>query len=106
MIEFASSVWKKVRTKQLSELEATMFLKSFESDTLKYTFVHIDGDIISSAKQLITMYGKAGLRTLDSIQLATAVSLKGEADLFITSDKLLADFFQQESLPILAFTKQ
>ena len=57
--------------------------------------------LANEAKGLIHKYGMQGLRTLDSIQLATAISLKNECELFITSDKLLNSFFKQEALPVL-----
>ena len=38
-VEFASSVWKKVRTREITELEATATLQLFERDSDKYTFI-------------------------------------------------------------------
>ena len=44
-------------------------------------------------------YGVAGLRTLDAIQLASALTLKGEPKArFFTADQLLKSFFKQEGL--------
>jgi hypothetical protein len=40
-----------------------------------------------------------GLRTLDGIQLATAVSLFQQVDIFFTADKLLESLFEAEGLP-------
>ena len=40
-----------------------------------------------------------GLRTLDSIQLSTAVYLTKQIDLFLTADKLLNLLFEAEHLP-------
>ena len=48
---------------------------------------------------LLTKYRIEGLRTLDSIQLATCVALRHEADLFLTSDNLLQTLLQKEGLP-------
>ena len=98
-IEFASAVWKKVRAQQMTSLQANDVLALFESDFNKYTFVPLDSIIIEHAKDLVIKYGQQGLRTLDSIQLATAVSLNTHASLFNTSDKLLNAFLIQESLP-------
>ena len=97
-IEFASTVWKKVRTNELTEIDGSTTINLFNLDYSRYTFVQIDAIITEQAGNLITKYGKQGLRTLDSIQLATALSLKNHASLFITSDKLLKDFFGKESL--------
>jgi uncharacterized protein len=59
----------------------------------------LNTDIVQSACELINKYGVEGLRSLDSIQLATAVALKGKADLFLTSDKLLESLILKERLP-------
>ena len=85
----------------LSESEAVELLALFEADKEKYTFIPVEPTIISKAKHLVGKYGKQGLRTLDSIQLATAISLKNACVLFITTDKLLQSFFMQESLPVI-----
>lgn len=89
-----------MRNKEISELKAKEIIGHYEIDLEKYTFSPIESIIIEQARKLITKYGINGLRTLDSLQLATAVYLKNEVDLFITSDKLLSEFFKQESLPI------
>lgn len=98
-IEFASTIWKKVRVKELTESQAKAILDLFEQDFGKYTFIPSDAIINEQARNLITKYGKQGLRTLDSIQLSTSVFLSGKANLFITTDKLLATFFKLELLP-------
>ncbi len=98
-IEFLSTIWKKVRIKQMSATEAKDITKVFELDLLKYNFVPTNNLIVEQSINLIAKYGINGLRTLDSLQLSTAVFLKNEVDLFITSDKLLNEFFKQESLP-------
>lgn len=100
-IEFASTFLKKVRMKQISEINAKEILDVFESDLKNYTFIPTDQNIVESAKSLIAKYGVNGLRTLDSLQLSTAIYLKNSAGLFITSDKLLDSFFEQELLQTL-----
>ena len=72
-IEFASTIWKKVRTNEISELEAQTTLEMFESDFAKYTFVVTDSIIIEQARILVSKFGTPGLRTLDSIQLSTSL---------------------------------
>ena len=82
-IEFSSTIWKKVRTKEITELEAQKTLDLFESDFGKYTFVTTDSIIIEQARILTSKYGKQGLRTLDSIQLSTSLSLFHHVDIFL-----------------------
>jgi len=97
-VEFASSVWKKVRTREITELEATATLQLFERDSDKYTFIATDSIVIEQARNLTIKYGLKGLRTLDSIQLSSAISLAKEVGLFVTSDNLLKSLFNQEGL--------
>lgn len=98
-IEFASTIWKKVRTKEITELEAQTTLALFESDFEKYIFIVLDSIIMEQARILISKYGTQGLRALDSIQLSTAVSLFKQVNLFFTADKLLKSFLVAENLP-------
>jgi len=98
-IEFLSAIWKKVRTKEMPESEATTTLGLFDSDKDKYNFIPANNTIVEQAISLISVYGIVGLRTLDSIQFATALALTQQAQVFITADKLLKSFFQAEGLP-------
>ena len=98
-IEFSSTVWKKVRLKEISIDEAKTTLALFETDFKKYTFIGSDGIIIKQVSVLISKYGAEGLRTLDSIQLATAVCLAVHVNVFLTADKLLNQLFEAEKLP-------
>ena len=100
VIEFASTVWKKIRTREITDVQAKSITKAFEKDAGKYSMVHISNAIIEEAKMLMANYGLQGLRTLDSIQFAVARALITTADLFITSDTLLQSFFIQEGLPV------
>ncbi len=99
-IEFTSTIQKKVRAKEITESEAQITLDLFESDFGKYPFVATDSIIIEQARILISKYGTQGLRTLDSIQLFTSVSLFQQVDIFFTADKLLKSLFEAEGLPI------
>ena len=98
-IEFTSTVWKKVRTEEITESEAKITLDLFEADFEKYTFVAADSFIIEQARILISKYGIQGLRTLDSIQLSTSVTLLQQVNIFFTADKLLQSLFIAEGLP-------
>jgi predicted nucleic acid-binding protein len=98
-VEFTSTIWKKVRAKEITRSQAQITLNLFESDFKKYSFVVSNSIVIEQARILASKYGEQGLRTLDSIQLATALSLFQQADLFLTADKLLKSFFEAEGLP-------
>ncbi len=53
-VEFASTVWKKVRVQEISELQAKAKNELFEADFAKYTFIQIDNSITNQARNLIT----------------------------------------------------
>jgi predicted nucleic acid-binding protein len=97
-IEFVSTIWKKVRTKEIVDLQGKEIIDLFESDSRQYIFIATNDIVIEKACVLANKYGLQGLRTLDSIQLSTAVSLLNKVDTFLTSDKLLKTLFEAEGL--------
>ncbi len=99
-IEFDSVVWRKIRMQEISEEQATELTKSFAEDYKLYNFVEINNTLIKKAKQLVTKYGKEGLRTLDSIQLASAILVKDNVDINKSADKLLNKLFKKEGLSL------
>ena len=98
-VEFTSTVWKKVRTKEITKEQAELTLELFESDFTKYNFITTDSLILEQARNLTTNYGVEGLRTLDSIQLSTCMSLSKQVDAFFTADRLLKTLIETEGLP-------
>lgn len=99
-IEFVSAIWKKVKYGELTETEAREGIHFFENDDTKFEWVFIDREIIHLAKKFVNLYWEMGLRTLDLIQLACAVSLKNKADNFLTSDKILKKIMEKEGLKV------
>ena len=91
-------IWKKVRTGEITEAEAKTTLELFEADYTRYSFIATDSIIIEQARFMVSKYGLKGLRTLDSIQLSTAITLATEVKLFITSDTLLKSLLTEEGL--------
>ena len=76
-------------------------ITKFENDFDKYTFINDNRALRNKAKELISKYGSDGLRTLDSIQLASALMVKKSCNAFHTSDILLNELFKKEKLTIL-----
>ena len=99
-LEFISTVWKKVRTKEIEKNDAITMIKNFEKDENKYSFVQTDNLIINSSKNLLSKYGLDGLRTLDSIQLSCCIEMKKSIDKYFTADKILLNIFEKENLPV------
>lgn len=99
-VEFASTVWKKRRIGDITEAQANSLLHAFASDFAKYTFVQLDSVVVEQARNLLSTYGTAGLRALDSLQLSTAVAVRMQASLFVSADQLLRTCMKQENLPV------
>lgn len=97
-VEFTSTIWKKVRTKEITVEQAEVTLELFANDFAKYNFVTTNSLILERARNLTTKYGVEGLRTLDSIQLSTCIELTRQADVFYTADKLLKTLIEKEGL--------
>ncbi len=97
-VEFFSAIYKKVRTKNLTLTNAYDIINSFNADEKKYVFIPLNEEIVSLSQKLIETYGLSGLRSLDALQLASAVSIKSLLDLALTSDILLKKFLIDESI--------
>lgn len=97
-IEFTSAIWKKVRTKDLTSDEATDIINSFCDDYDKYTFIDVNSELLSIARDLVIKYGLKGLRTLDSIQLASIIEVKTGLSFAVTADDLLKSFIKLEEI--------
>lgn len=98
-VEFLSALWKKRRQGELTTEIVEQMALLFEEDASQFTFMPLNDHIVQEACMLLSRYGLEGLRSLDSLQLATAIALKDHADLFVTSDKLLESLFTKEQLP-------
>lgn len=100
-VEYDSAIWKKSRTKELTQEEVESLISSFKTDYSKFNFIKLNSEILDFSKLLIAKYGVEGLRTLDSIQLASVLKKKNEIDYFITADKLLKNIAYKEGISVL-----
>ena len=81
-------------------VEAKLFLSIFINDIPKFSIITISNILLNQSLFYLSKYGYQGLRTLDSIQLAAAISVKSDCNFFLTSDKLLQTFFLNEGLEV------
>jgi uncharacterized protein len=72
-VELLSAVYRKLRGKELSEIALKSVLQRFECDCEeRYEVLHVASLVYDEACRLLSRYsGNYGLRTLDSLQLAT-----------------------------------
>ena len=99
-IEFSSVIWKKCRKKEIDEKVALTLIEAFEKDSENFNVVSETNEIRKLAKKLIRKYWKEGLRTLDSIQLASVLMIRDKVDFFFTSDNLLAEIARLEKIKV------
>ncbi|MEO7045757.1 MAG: type II toxin-antitoxin system VapC family toxin [Ferruginibacter sp.] len=98
-LEFISAVFKRVRMKDLDMNDAKQIIEFFERDIPRYTFVPLNSTLLDTARSLILKHGADGLRTLDALQLASAIAVKDIINRYLTSDKILKSLFVKEGLP-------
>jgi len=95
-VEFSSVVWKKCRKKEIDEGLAKLLIEKFDNDSIKFSYIPEGQLLRQNAKNLIGKHWEKGLRTLDSIQLASALMVKNFIQLFLTSDNLLSEISKLE----------
>ncbi|MFD2569912.1 type II toxin-antitoxin system VapC family toxin [Spirosoma soli] len=100
-LEFRSIVWRRLRMKEITEQQGNTILQLFNQDYTRYTFIGFDEDLLIMARQLLDKYApNRSLRSLDAIQLASAISIRDQVGLFKTADTLLHSLFVAEDLPV------
>ena len=99
-IEFCSALLRLVRTKELDLSAVNQIFDSFESDARAFNVINAENTVKSFAIQLLKFYAyEKSLRTLDALQLSTAVICHSiiPIDFFVSSDQRLlnvaVDFF-------------
>lgn len=97
-VEFHSAIWKKYRTRELDLAAADKMIRLIHSKYKSFNEIHINPWILMSAAAKLTPYRDKGLRTLDSIQLVSAVAVRSSIDVFCSTDKVLSACAQAEGL--------
>lgn len=98
-VEFASAATKKARVGQTALAVAEAAIRLFRQDVGKCHWIPLTDSVLVNAGQLVEKHATAGLRTLDALQLAAALTVRTHAGLFLTADQRLETIFQQEGLP-------
>ena len=94
------SVFRRLWTdKAIDEKEYTLLRKEFETDCQYYTFIPLDEQVLWQAKRVIHEHQ---LKTLDSLQLGTALSLGNTIEHFVACDEKLIKAGMKEDLGIIS----
>ena len=102
-IEFLSAIFRKVRTGELKAETAEKVVSSFLLDWRLFEVIPVSDEVLEKSCMLIKDYGiTPGLRTLDSVQLASAMvaTIADALDYFICADTRLCDVAHREHLKV------
>jgi uncharacterized protein len=97
-IETYSTFKRLLIEKAIDENDYNILINEFEIDYQFYSHIIFDDFVSENAKLLIN---KHQLKTLDSIQLGTALLLKDEIDYFVVCDDKLIKSGKKEGLKII-----
>jgi predicted nucleic acid-binding protein len=99
-LEFQSAVGRKVRSGKIFEDAGQQILATFKANKSLFEVVPFVS-VTLLASTLMDMYWKQGLRTLDSIQLASMVAMRTQTVGVACSDLLLRKLIQAQGLKLI-----
>lgn len=99
-VEFHSALFRKQRDNELNAEALEVVLQKFEFDCEeRYEVLHVSSLIYDDACRLLAQYTGVGLRTLDSLQLATFLNYcEKDQDLFVCADRKLSVVVNREGV--------
>lgn len=102
-IELYSAINKLVRMKNLSERDCSYVDFKFSEDLKKFKILRINETIILQSINLVKKYSNVGLRSLDAIQMASALNHINIIYYFSTHDKKLAKCMNLENMNVVNY---
>lgn len=103
-VELQSTIFRKFREKELNSTALRAVLEKFECDCEdRYEVLHVASPVYDEACGLLSRHGELhGLRTLDSLQLATFLNYcEKEQDGFVCADKKLSAIVEHENVQVV-----
>jgi predicted nucleic acid-binding protein len=106
LIEMESVLATKVHMRQLSQIGVEIARRKFRLDLARrrlYMSPEFDKGHFEYARNSVAIYGMAGLRTLDALQLSMAVHLSSAAQLhfLVAADQTLCRVARMEGLTVI-----
>ncbi|MGB3849546.1 MAG: type II toxin-antitoxin system VapC family toxin [Tunicatimonas sp.] len=98
LVEFCSAATRRFRMGEMSLEQMNNTITLFDKDYASYKIVKVDSDLLSEAKELTVSRKSKGLKTLDAIQLASAIAVKDVISVVKTSDERLGKIMVLEGL--------
>lgn len=100
IVEFVSTLRRKVDEKVIRRRELYSILLRFHEDLADFIVLKFDSNVISRAVEFVLKYS---LKTLDSLQLSFATKLKEYDPLFVSFDRKLINSAKSEGFKVLEF---
>lgn len=97
-VEFFSAAAKKLRTNEIAVDDFATITSAFQKDFEKYSFILLDSALLAEALNLVKKYKEQGLRTLDSIQLASLLKVRSIVTYALTDDSLFKKIIANENI--------
>ncbi len=97
-VEIRSAAYRRLRMGETTESVVAKLLRLFQNDLSTYRVIPFSDLLLESSKKLVDKHWQIGLRTLDAIQLASALQVKEELDRALTSDNTLKSIMETEGL--------
>ena len=101
IVEFYSTLARKVRTGEITPQAQEEASRNFENDCIRrFVIDPLSGAVIQKVKELLQKHGNArALRSLDSLQLGTCLTARGREELiFVCADARLLEVAESEGL--------
>ena len=98
IVEFVSTLRKKVDERVIKKKELSRILLKFHEDLADLIILKFDSNVISKAVEFILKYR---LKTLDSLQLAFATKLKKYDPIFVSFDSKLLNCAKSEGFRVI-----
>ena len=97
-VESISTLKRLVIEQEISENDFDLLKNEIQTDFSFYTIIELDSEIINFAIESIEKYQ---LKSLDSIQLGSALCNKNQIDYFVSCDNKLLKAAQKEGFKII-----
>ena len=104
IVEFYSTLARKVRTGEITPQAQEEASRDFENDCIRrFVIDPLSGAVIQKAKELLRKHGNAkALRSLDSLQLGACLTARIREELiFVCADTRLLEVAESEGLPVV-----
>ncbi len=98
IVEMTSALTRRFLSGEIRKRTLEWALERFYADLENYVVVTLSSETIGHAASLVL---KHGLKTLDSLQLASALRIKDETSVFVTFDEKLKKAAEKEGFTVL-----